>query len=59
MGLGPPPNKNIAPPPNEMKPISTFGLELMFFAFSITYLTSQKSPPEAEIFSLGKIVAQP
>jgi len=32
-GLNPPlSNKNIAPPPNEMKPISTFGLGLMFFA---------------------------
>jgi len=33
-GLEPPPNKNIASP-NEMKPISPFGLGLMFFCSNL------------------------
>jgi len=44
------PKQKYSPPPNEMKPISPFGLWVMFFAFSILYLTSRKSPLLAEIF---------
>jgi len=32
VGLKPPPNK-YSPPPNEIKPIIPFGLELMFLLF--------------------------
>jgi len=48
-GLGLPANKNIAPP-NQMKPISHFGLALVFIAFSILYLTSWKRPLQADFF---------